>query len=69
MALSDSRLRDHHNGINKQTGEELFDSAAPSVGGGLRLLFNKRSRTHLCLDFAWGKDGSSGVYIAIQDAF
>jgi hypothetical protein len=54
---------------NKQTGETLFDSVAPSAGGGLRLLLNKRSRTHLCLDFAWGKDGSSGVYLAIQDAF
>jgi len=54
---------------NKQTGERLFDSAAPSAGGGLRLLLNKRSRTHLCLDFAWGKDGSMGVYLAIQDAF
>jgi outer membrane protein assembly factor BamA len=54
---------------NSQTGEKLFDSIAPSVGGGLRLLLDKRSRTHLCLDFAWGKDGATGVYLAIQDAF
>jgi outer membrane protein assembly factor BamA len=54
---------------NKQTGEKLFDSFAPSAGGGLRLLLNKRSQTHLCLDFAWGKDGSTGLYLAIQDAF
>ena len=54
---------------NKQTGETLFDSVAPSVGGGLRLLLNKRSRTNLCLDFAWGKDSAKGVYLAIQDAF
>jgi outer membrane protein assembly factor BamA len=54
---------------NKETGEKLFDSVAPSVGGGLRLLINKRSRTNLCLDFAWGKDGAKGVYLAIQDAF
>jgi hypothetical protein len=54
---------------NSQTGERLFDYAAPSAGGGLRLLLNKHSRTHLCLDFAWGKDGASGVYLAIQDAF
>jgi hypothetical protein len=40
---------------NKQTGEKLFDSVAPSAGGGLRLLLNKQSQTHLCLDFAWGK--------------
>ena len=54
---------------NSQTGEKLFDSVAPSGGGGLRLLINKQSRTYLCLDFAWGKDGSTGVYLAIQDAF
>jgi outer membrane protein assembly factor BamA len=54
---------------NGQTGEALFDSLAPAAGGGLRLLLNKVSRTHLCLDFAWGKDGSKGVYLAIQDAF
>lgn len=54
---------------DNQTGEKLFDSLAPSAGGGLRLLLNKRSRTNLCFDFAWGKDGASGVYLAIQDAF
>jgi hypothetical protein len=54
---------------SKQTGEKLFDSIAPSAGAGLRLLIDKRSRTHLCLDFAWGKDGSTGLYLAIQDAF
>jgi outer membrane protein assembly factor BamA len=54
---------------NSQTGEKLFDSLAPSVGGGLRLLLSKRSRTNLCFDLAWGKDGAKGVYLAIQDAF
>jgi outer membrane protein assembly factor BamA len=54
---------------NSQTGENLFDSLAPSVGGGLRLLLSKRSRTNLCFDVAWGKDGAKGVYLAIQDAF
>jgi len=54
---------------NKIAGEALFDSVAPSAGAGLRLLLNKRSRTNLCFDFAWGKDGARGVYLAIQDAF
>jgi outer membrane protein assembly factor BamA len=54
---------------NSQTGERLFDSVAPSAGGGLRLLLSKRSRTNLCLDFAWGKHGARGTYLAIQDAF
>jgi outer membrane protein assembly factor BamA len=54
---------------NDQTGEALFDSVAPSAGGGLRLLLNKRSRTNLCFDVAWGKDGANGVYLAIQETF
>lgn len=51
------------------TGEHLFDNVAPAAGAGLRALFNKHSRTNLCVDFAVGKAGAKGVYLAIQDAF
>jgi len=51
------------------TGEHLFDSFATGGGAGLRLLINKRSRTNLCLDFGFGKQGSKAVYLAIQEAF
>jgi hypothetical protein len=54
---------------NTSTGERLFDNVAPAAGAGLRALFNKRSRTNLCVDFAVGKAGAKGVYLAIQDAF
>jgi outer membrane protein assembly factor BamA len=54
---------------DRQSGEALFDAVALSAGGGLRLLVSKRSRTNLCLDVAWGKDGASGVYLALQEAF
>ncbi|HEX4568368.1 MAG TPA: hypothetical protein VH138_17160, partial [Vicinamibacterales bacterium] len=54
---------------NSTTGERLFDNVAPAAGVGLRALFNKHSRTNLCIDFAFGKDGAKGVYLAIQDAF
>jgi hypothetical protein len=49
--------------------QHLFDDVAPAFGGGLRVLINKRSRTNLCVDAAWGKDGSRGVYLAIQEVF
>jgi outer membrane protein assembly factor BamA len=52
-----------------ETGEKLFDSVAPAAGVGLRVMLNKRSRTNLCTDYAWGKDGSRGFYLAIQEAF
>ena len=54
---------------NLDAGEKLFDSYAPAGGAGLRVLFNKRSRTNLCVDVAFGKDGAKGLYFALQDAF
>jgi outer membrane protein assembly factor BamA len=52
-----------------ETGDRLFGAYAPAAGAGLRVLLNKRSRTNLCTDYAWGKDGSRGFYLAIQEAF
>ncbi len=52
-----------------ETGERLFQSYAPAAGFGLRVLLNQRSRTNLCADWAWGKQGSSGFYLAIQEVF
>ena len=54
---------------NLESGEHLFDSAAPGAGAGLRLLLNKRSRTNLCFDLGFGKQGSHGVYLAVQETF
>jgi outer membrane protein assembly factor BamA len=54
---------------NLAAGEHLFDSFATGAGAGLRLLINKRSKTNLCFDVAFGKQGSKGVYLAIQEAF
>ena len=51
------------------SGERLFDTFAPAGGVGLRLLINKRSRTNLCLDVGFGKQGSRGIYLAVQEAF
>ena len=54
---------------NLATDEHLFDSFATGGGGGLRLLINKRSKTNLCFDIGVGKQGSKGVYLAVQEAF
>jgi len=54
---------------NLAAGERLFDHFATGAGAGLRVLFNKRSRTNFCVDVAFGKDGAHGLYFAIQDAF
>ena len=54
---------------NTQADEKLFDSFAPAGGIGLRVLFNKRSRTNLCIDYGWGRQGSKGLYLGLQEAF
>jgi outer membrane protein assembly factor BamA len=54
---------------NSEAGQKLFESFAPGAGFGFRFLLNKRSRTNLCTDYGWGKDGSRGFYLAIQEAF
>lgn len=54
---------------SQETGEKLFDTFAPGAGFGFRFLLNKRSKTNLCTDYGWGKQGSRGFYLAIQEAF
>jgi hypothetical protein len=51
------------------TGERLFDSVAVGGGFGLRARLQKRSRTNICLDFGFGREGSHGVYIGLAEAF
>jgi len=54
---------------NADAGKKLFDDFAPAGGFGLRVLLNKHSRTNLTADYGWGKGGSRGLYLGIQEAF
>ncbi len=54
---------------NLESGERLFHSVAPGAGVGVRVLLSKRSRTNLCFDLGFGKSGSHGLYLAVQEAF
>lgn len=54
---------------NRETGESLFDDLAPGGGVGLRVRFNKRSKTNICIDIGWGRGGSRGLYLGLQEAF
>jgi hypothetical protein len=54
---------------NEQANEKLFDSFASGAGFGFRFLLNKRSKTNLCMDIGFGRDGSRGVYFGVQEAF
>ncbi len=49
--------------------KHMFSWIEPAAGAGIRILFNKRSRTNICLDYAIGKYGSSGFFFALNEAF
>lgn len=54
---------------NDDLGTKLFDKWQPAGGAGLRVLFNKATRTNLCLDYALGKYGSKGFFLGLNEAF
>jgi hypothetical protein len=36
---------------------------------GLRIKFNKHSKANLCIDYAWGQDGSKGFFVNMGEVF
>jgi hypothetical protein len=54
---------------NDEQGTKLFQQFQPGGGAGLRVLFNKVTRTNLALDYAWGKFGNRGFFLNLNEAF
>ncbi|HEY4195421.1 MAG TPA: BamA/TamA family outer membrane protein [Mucilaginibacter sp.] len=54
---------------NDEHGTKLFQVFQPGYGGGLRVLFNKHTRTNLALDYAFGKFGNRGFFLNLNEAF
>jgi hypothetical protein len=54
---------------NDTWGTPLFQEWQPGGGGGLRILFNKHTRTNLCLDYGFGKFGSHGFFLNLNETF
>jgi hypothetical protein len=46
-----------------------FDSIALGAGAGMRIKFNKHSRTNICIDYAFGQGGSQGVFVNLGEVF
>jgi Omp85 superfamily domain len=60
--------------VNMQTasndmGKKVFSHWQIGGGAGLRILFEKESRTALCIDFAKGQYGSQGFFFGLSEAF
>ena len=54
---------------NDEQGTHLFQVLQPGGGAGLRVLFNKATRTNLALDYAWGKFGNRGFFLNLNESF
>lgn len=55
--------------IDDKIGSKLFRQWQPAGGVGLRVLFNKLTRTNLCIDYAFGKFGQKGLFLGLNEAF
>ena len=54
---------------NDEHGTQLFQVFQPGYGAGLRVLFNKVTRTNLALDYAGGSYGNKGFFLNLNEAF
>ena len=54
---------------NDAMGTKLFQQFQPGGGAGLRVLFNKNTRTNLALDYAYGRFGNKGFFLNLNEAF
>ena len=52
-----------------EQGSGKFEKIAPGWGAGLRLKFNKFSRTNVALDYGFGLGHSGGVFVNIGEVF
>ncbi len=60
--------------INAQTagddaGKQVYSGWNLGGGAGLRVMFQKKSRSALCVDFSKGDCGSSGIFFGLNEVF
>lgn len=53
---------------NKDANTSLFHAIQPAAGIGLRILIDKKTRTNLIVDYAWG-NSSKGFYLNAGETF
>jgi hypothetical protein len=48
---------------------KLMQYVEPGAGVGLRILFNKYTRSNLCIDYGMGNYGSKGLFLGLNEVF
>ncbi len=54
---------------NDDHGTPIFHTFRKGYGAGLRILFNKATRTNLALDYAFGEFGNKGFFLNLNESF
>jgi len=54
---------------NDNHGTPIFQTFRKGYGAGLRILFNKATRTNLALDYAFGEFGKKGFFLNLNETF
>ena len=54
---------------NNKHGVTVGQYIEPGAGVGLRILFNKYSRSNLCIDYGMGNYGSKGIFLGLNEVF
>jgi len=52
-----------------ETAGNLLKPIIPGWGAGLRIKFNKFSKTNICLDYGFGLHGSNGLFVNLGEVF
>ena len=54
---------------SNQENVKLFNYWEPGTGAGVRILFDKHTRSNLCIDYGFGNYGSRGVFVGLNEVF
>jgi len=52
-----------------ELSDNKFATIAPAIGAGLRIKFNKFSKTNVCIDYGIGVNGSHGFFGNLGEVF
>lgn len=55
--------------VSDASNKYLFKAFEPAAGGGIRLFFNRTTRTNICIDYAMGLYGSKGLFFGLNEVF
>jgi outer membrane protein assembly factor BamA len=55
--------------FSQMLGSNGFQAIAPGAGLGLRIKFNKFSKTNIAIDYGWGMNGSNGLFLNLGEVF